>query len=412
MNSFDLHIPTHIYFGSDKLQNFSDHLKRFGNHALIVTGGGSVKRLGYFEQVTNHLKNSGFSITHFEGIEPNPHSNTINRAAKLGRENEIDFVLAFGGGSVMDASKAIAGLIHDHESDIWPFVLGEPKYKTMEGALPIATIPTTAATASEITAHAVISNPAVKGKAPISYPFMKPSASWLNPAFHTSLPMETTRDGASDIISHVIENYLLGSYDSPLADRYSEAIMETVMKTLPMIEEHPEDENLRGRLLWASTLALNGMQVAGRKPAPFTLHNLEHSLSGYKPELAHGRGLATLYPAYLRWLWENDRVRDRIALFGRRLFEIETEDDTEASRMAITAFENWLQENNLYQRLSDTGIPPEAFGEIADYAIKTYGGGKELSAAGPINREQIIEIFQKTELQTTQKEAAEAPSHA
>jgi alcohol dehydrogenase YqhD (iron-dependent ADH family) len=399
MNSFDLHIPTHIYFGNDKLRDFTDHLKNFGNHVLIVTGGGSVKRLGYFDQVTDHLKNSGFTITHFDGIEPNPHSVTINKAAKLGKVQNVDFVLAFGGGSVMDASKAIAGLIHEGETDIWPFVLGESKYKTMKGALPVATIPTTAATASEITAHAVISNPDVKGKAPLSYPFLKPSTSWLNPNFHTSLPLETTRDGASDIISHVIENYLLGGNDSPIADRYSESIMETVMETLPMVEKNPQDPDLRGRLLWASTLALNGMQIAGRKPAPFTLHNLEHSLSGYRPELAHGRGLATLYPAYLRWLYENDRVRDRIALFGRRLFNISEEDDAEAARLAISAFENWLRENGLYQSLSDTGIPQEAFGEIADYAIKTYGGGKELSAAGPISRDQIIEIFQKTESQ-------------
>lgn len=399
MNSFDLHIPTHIYFGKQKREAFFDHLEKFGKRVLIVTGGGSVKRLGYYDDVADRLSTRGFVITHFEGIEPNPHSETINRAAETGSRKEVDFVLAFGGGSVMDASKAIAGLIHDEESDIWPFVLGEPRYRTMKGALPVATIPTTAATASEVTAHAVISNPAVKGKAPVSYPFMKPSASWLNPAFHTSLPLHTTRDGASDIISHVIENYLLGGNDSPLADRYSEAVMETVMVTLPMVEKQPEDEALRGRLLWASTMALNGMQVAGRAPAPFTLHNLEHSLSGYSPDLAHGRGLATLYPAYLRWLWENDRVRERIALMGRRLFDIKSADDDEASMDAIYAFENWLSANELYQSLSDVGISIEAFDEIAAYAIATYGGGKELSAAGPLSKQQIIEIFRKTELQ-------------
>ncbi|PWN05373.1 iron-containing alcohol dehydrogenase [Rhodohalobacter mucosus] len=399
MNSFDLHIPTHIYFGKEKRESFLEHLEKFGKRVLIVTGGGSVKRLGYYDDLSQLLNSRGFVLTHFEGIEPNPHSRTINRAAELGSRKEVDFVLAFGGGSVMDASKAIAGLIHDEETDIWPFVLGEPRYKTMKGALPVATIPTTAATASEVTAHAVISNPDVKGKAPVSYPFMKPSASWLNPEFHTSLPLHTTRDGASDIISHVIENYLLGGNDSPLADRYSEAVMETVLTTLPMIEKNPEDEALRGRLLWASTMALNGMQVAGRKPAPFTLHNLEHSLSGYRPELAHGRGLATLYPAYLRWLLENDRVKDRIALMGRRLFNIESTDDYEASMGAITAFENWLRINGLFQSLSDVGIPADAFEEIANYAITTYGGGRELSAAGPLNKGQIIEIFQKTELQ-------------
>lgn len=399
MNPFELHIPTKLYFGEEKSANFFDQLSEYGSNVLLVTGGGSVKRLGYLDDLVKQLEQRNFKVIHFEGIEPNPLSETINKAAKVGKESDTDFVLALGGGSVMDASKAIAGLIHENESDIWPYVLGEPKYKKMTGALPVVTIPTTAATASEVTAHAVISNKDVKGKAPISYPFLKPSASWLNPAFHTSLPLTTTRDGASDIISHAIENYLLGGNDSPLADRYSEGVMETVIQTLPLVEEEPESEELRGHLMWASTLALNGMQVAGREGAPFTLHNLEHSLSGYNHELAHGRGLATLYPAYLRFLWENERVLERMALLGDRLFGIEHDDIKEASMAFIQTFEAWLDDNGLYQRLSDVGVPSEAFADIADYAIATYGGGKELSAAGPIPKDQIIEIFEKTEQQ-------------
>ncbi len=407
MNPFELHIPTRIFFGKNKAEAFFDQLSEYCSKVLLVIGGGSVKRLGYLDEVISELETREITVTLFEGIEPNPLAQTIDKAAELGNRKEVDFVLALGGGSVMDASKAIAGLIHEDEKEIWPFVLGESRYKTMKGALPVVAIPTTAATASEVTAHAVISNKEVKGKAPISYPFMKPSASWLNPAYHTSIPLTATRDGASDIISHVIENYLLGGNDSPLADRYSEGVMETVITTLPKIEESPEDEALRGRLMWASTLALNGMQVAGRKPAPFTLHNLEHALSGYNHELAHGRGLATLYPAYLRWLLKNDRVTDRMALLGSRLFGIEYNDDAAGAMAFIQAFEAWLQENGLYQRLSDVGVPTEAFGDVADYAIKTYGGGKELSAAGPLNREQIIELFEMTENQHAEMEAAE-----
>lgn len=407
MNPFELHIPTKLYFGNEKADAFFDQLEEYGSKVLLIIGGGSVKSLGYLDDVMKHLKKRKFDVTLFEGIEPNPHAQTIDKAAALGKEKGVEFVLAFGGGSVMDASKAISGLIHENEPEIWPFVLGEPKYKEIRGALPVAAIPTTAATASEVTAHAVISNPDVKGKAPISYPFMKPLASWLNPVFHTTLPLTTTRDGASDIISHAIENYLLGGNDSPLADRYSEGVMETVIQTLPDIEDDPENIDLRGRMMWASTLALNGMQVAGRKSAPFTLHNLEHALSGYNNELAHGRGLATLYPAYFRWLWKNNRVRDRLALLGSRLFGIEHENTEKASMVFIVTFEAWLQDNGLYQRLSDVGVPPEAFEEVADYAIRTYGGGKELSAAGPISKEQIIEIFEMTEKQSSDVKSKE-----
>lgn len=398
MNPFELHIPTRIYYGKEKASSFFGHLPEYGKKLMLVIGGGTVKRLGFLDEVQDQLKKNGLEWVLFEGIEPNPHSKTINKAAKIGKEENVDFVLALGGGSVMDASKAIAGMIHDDLDDIWPYTVGGPKYKQITGALPVACIPTTAATASEVTAHAVISNPEVKGKSPISYPFMKPLASWLNPAYHTSLPLNTTRDGASDILSHVFENYLLGGNESDLADRYSEGVMETVLDTLPKLELDPENEHLRGQMLWASTMALNNMQIAGRKPAPFTLHNLEHALSGQNPDLAHGRGLAILYPAYFRWLLKNGRVVDRFALLAKRLFGVSKSNQQESALAFIEKFEGWLKENGLYERLSDQDIPKETFGDVADYAIKIYGGGKDqLSAAGPLTRSDIIELFEMTE---------------
>lgn len=400
MNSFEVHIPTHIFFGKEKKEAFFNEIKKRAGHLLIVTGGGSVKREGYLDEVLKQLSEREIDVTLFEGIEPNPVAQTIDRAAHLGREQGVDAVLAFGGGSVMDASKAIAGLIHDNEKEIWPFVLGEPRYKTMKGAIPVATIPTTAATASEVTPHAVISNPSVKGKSPVSYPFFKPFASWLNPVYHTSIPAETTRDGASDIFSHVIENYLLGGIDSPLADRYSEGVMETVLESLPVALRSPGDESCRGRLLWASTMALNTMQVAGRVPSVFILHNLEHALSGYKHELSHGRGLAILYPAYFKWLMERGRAVDRMALLGERLFGLDRSNEDETAAEFIAMFEQWLRENGLYHSLHDVDIPEEVFGEIAEYAIRVYGVGKPLNAAGEMTRDDIVEIFKMTLEQT------------
>ena len=407
MNPFELHIPTRIYYGKEKAGDYFKQLSTYGKKAMVVIGGGSVKKLGYLQEVQQHLDSNDIEHVLFEGIEANPHAQTINRAAAEGKETSVDFIIALGGGSVMDASKAIAGLIHDNLDDIWPYTVGGPKFGPIKGALPVCAIPTTAATASEVTAHAVISNPEVKGKSPVSYPFMKPSASWLNPAYHTSLPITTTRDGASDILSHVFENYLLGGNDSDLADRYSEGVMETVLDTLPKLELDPENEDLRGQLLWASTMALNGMQVAGRDAAPFTLHNLEHALSGENHELAHGRGLAILYPAYFRWLYKHERALDRMALLAKRLFGISDGDQKENAMAFITHFEGWLKQNNLYERLSDQGIASDAFGDVADYAIKTYGGGKDqLAADGPLTREQIIDIFEMTEQQEPAPEMA------
>jgi len=400
MKSFELHIPTRIFFGKDKSHDFADALSGIGKHALVVIGGGSIERLGYYDSVINLLTTHHIKHTTFRGIEPNPRSKTINKAAAEGISAGVDFVLALGGGSVMDAAKGIAALIHEKEKNIWEFVRGEDRFKEIAGSLPIACIPTTAATASEVTPTAVISNPDVKGKSVIAYPFLKPVASWLNPAFHTKLPLRATRDGAADILSHVFENYLLGGNDAPFTDRYCENIMSEVIQLLPRVTSDPENETLRGRMLWASTLALNGLHAVGRNPTPFPMHSLEHALSGYNPELAHGRGLATIFPAYFRFLRDKDRCRDRLALLNQRVFSEPGTDPDAASLSFINRFEVWLRDNGLFQRLSDLGIPESAFGSIAQYALDVYGDGDKINAAGPLVKSDIEEIFKRTESQS------------
>lgn len=400
MKPFELHIPTRIFFGKDKSADFAEALSEIGTHVLLVTGGGSAARLGYYDRVINLLTTHDIKHTTFRGIEPNPHSKTINKAAAEGSSAGVDIVLALGGGSVMDAAKGIAALIHDKEKNIWDFVRGEDRFNEISGALPIACIPTTAATASEVTATAVISNPDVKGKSVIAYPFLKPAVSWLNPGFHTQLPLDVTRDGAADILSHVFENYLLGGNDAPLTDRYCESIMSEVLQLLPRITIDPENETLRGRILWASSLALNGLHAVGRNRSPFPMHSLEHALSGYNPKLAHGRGLATLFPAYFRFLRDNDRSRDRFALLNQRVFNEPGGDFEPASLSFINRFEVWLRENGLYQRLSDLGIPESAFDSIAQYALDVYGDGSKIYAAGPLTKNHIVEIFKRTESQS------------
>jgi alcohol dehydrogenase YqhD (iron-dependent ADH family) len=399
MHSFDFHMPTHIYFGEKQQEAFAAEIPSLGKHWLLLIGGGSVKRLGYLESVTKLLEQQNLNISLFEGIEPNPHRNTINRAAQQAREVNADGVIALGGGSVMDAAKAIAALLHHGEDDIWPYVVGKPKQGQIEGAKPVIAIPTTAATASEVTPYAVLSDPESHGKAPVSHASFKPNLAWCNPAFHTSLPLTTTRDGAADILSHVFENYILGDFASPMADRYTEGIIHTVLHTLPKVTEDPENLAHRSTLMWCSTLALNGMQQAGRRPSPFLLHNLEHAISGRYPDVAHGRGLATLYPAYFDWMWEQGRARARFAQLGEMIFGIDG-DETQRGRGFIDRFNLWLQENDLYQSLPDIGVDPDDYEPIAAYAVQTYGDGTALQAGGPMDTQDITDLFSATEAQS------------
>jgi alcohol dehydrogenase YqhD (iron-dependent ADH family) len=399
MNSFTIYTPTRLFFGPDQLKAFATAAARLGKHAFVVTGGGTVERLGFLNEVTAALGAAGLKHTVFRGIEPNPEAATINRAAALLRAGKADFVVALGGGSVIDAAKAVAALVHAGEPDIWPFVLGEPRAGQLAGALPLAAIPTTAATASEVTPYAVISNRAAKGKSVLAAEFLKPLVSWLNPAYTTGLSATTTRDGAADIFSHVIENYLLGGNDSPLADRYAEGVIGTVLETLPRLLAQPDDVAARGNLLWASTLALNDYQNAGRVPAQFVLHSIEHSLSAFKAELAHGRGLATLYPAYFRWLLAHGRAQDRFAQLGTRLFGLT---GTPAARAEgfIARFEQWLADNGLLQSLGDVGFKETEYQAIAEYAVRTYGDGRQLEALGALPVPEIVAILRDTQRQS------------
>jgi alcohol dehydrogenase YqhD (iron-dependent ADH family) len=406
MKPFDLHIYTRLIFGAVYGTRFAEAVANLGSSIFIVTGGGSVKRLGYLDEVTALLARHQLNVTVFEGIEPNPQARTINRAARTAMEFGADVVLALGGGSVMDASKAIGALVHDGEDDIWPFVLGGSRRGQFKGMIPLAAIPTTAATASEVTPYAVISNDEVNGKAPIGYPFMRPAVSWLNPAFTLALPDETTRDGASDILSHMFENYIIGGSESPLADRHCEGVMAEVLDTLPRVMADPENLHLRGVLLWASSIALSGYQQVGRNPSGFPIHAMEHALSGYRTDLAHGRGLATLYPAYFRWLIDQGRAVDRFAQLGRRLFNAATGDDARDAQHFIERFDEWLQANGLWQSLTDLGIPEEAWAQIADYTIRIYGDGEKMDVLGALTAADVVDIFRRTEAQTVGADSA------
>jgi alcohol dehydrogenase YqhD (iron-dependent ADH family) len=394
MNSFSICTPTRIFFGTDQLAPFAAAVARLGRHALVVVGGGSVERLGYLAEVSGALAQAGLRVTVFRGIEPNPESATINRAVAVLRDSGADVVVPLGGGSVMDAAKAVAALgALPGENDIWPFVLGQPRAFQLAAALPLAAVPTTAATASEVTPYAVISNRAVRGKSVLAHESFKPAAALLNPAFTAKVPAVTTQDGAADILSHVLENYLLGGDESPLADRHAEGVMATVLESLPRVLADPGDLAHRGRLLWASTLALNEYPNAGRRSSQFVLHAMEHALSGWYPELAHGRGLATLYPAYFRWLLARGRAQDRFARLGGRLFGLAGAD---AADRFVERFEAWLGANGLLQSLGELGIAEADYASVADYAVKTYGDGRQLDALGALPAAEIVAIFKAT----------------
>jgi alcohol dehydrogenase YqhD (iron-dependent ADH family) len=399
MSPFAIFTPTRLLFGGDEqLAPFAGATARLGTKAIVITGGGTVERLGYLAAVTGALTAAGMAVIHQAGVEPNPEAATINRIAARVREEGADVVVALGGGSTMDAAKAVAALAVTDEPDVWPFVLTNPRGGELTAALPLAVVPTTAATGSEVTPFAVISDRRTGGKSFLAAEFLKPQVAWLNPAHTVGLSPTVTRDGAADILSHVFENYLLGGGGSALADRYAEGVVATVLETLPVLLEHPDDVAARGTLVWASTLALNDYQNAGREPSGVVLHFIEHALSGRRPELAHGRGLATLYPAYFRWLLDHGRAEDRFAQLGERIFGLGGDDASQAEGF-VERFEAWLADNGLWQSLPDLGFAEADYAPVAEYAVRTYGDGEQLDALGPLPAQEIVAILRATHRQ-------------
>ena len=400
MKDFTLTLPTKIFFGNSKHQDFITSLDEYAPNILLVTGGNSIKKHGFYDPVLTSLKKS-FEVFEFSGIEPNPLHSTINKCAKEFSEKNIGLVLGFGGGSVMDASKAIAALLYiyknnltkDFPTDIWPFVLGGEFFNKLPGALPLAMIPTTAATASEVTPFAVISNSEINGKSTLNYEFFKSKISWINPTFTTRLPPTVTADGAADILSHVFENYLIGGDDAQFTDYYCEGIIKTVLENLPILLDDPFNLKARANLMWCSTMALNGLHNVGRNPSIFPLHAIEHSMSAVKHELAHGRGLATLFPSYFRYLWNRNRARDRFCKLNVSIFNSRPET---SGLSFILEFENWLKQNSLSQSIYDLGFNDQDIMKIADYTIKTYGKGQPLQALGEISHSDVVEILKMT----------------
>ncbi|MCK4872748.1 MAG: iron-containing alcohol dehydrogenase [Phycisphaerales bacterium] len=390
MQPFQLHIPTRIIFGKGSLSAVGDSTKPLGDSAMVVIGGGSVERSGALHTVLDSLGHADITTHVFRGIEPNPHHDTVNRAAREASEENVNVIVALGGGSVMDAAKGIAAMTlkESGDCDVWDYVLGGSKRDRLDAALPIVAVPTTAATASEVTPYAVISNVDLPGKAPLSHECLKPTIAVMDPALTHTVSAATTADGGADIISHVLENYLLGGNDSPFADRHSEAVMLTVIENLPIALREPEHAEARANLFWASTLALSGLQGAGRTPSEFILHAIEHAMSAYQPALSHGRGLATLFLPYLRWLLAHHRAMERLDQLGDRLFNLR---DAEAF---IERFNDWLSQVGLRQSAVECGLAASQFQAVADYACRTYGTDGVMNALGPMTPRDVVAILE------------------
>jgi len=356
------HTPIKLVFGAGTVEKVGQEAALLGKHALIVIGGSSAKKTGLLDRVVKDLNANGVDSVVFEGITPNPRANDVDRAAKLAAENNVDLIIGLGGGSVMDAAKAIK-LAYSSGQPVFDFYRGTASTKGIQPKAELLLVPTMAATGSEFNSFAVVTEWDSHEKRAIAPPFFFPSTSVVDPELTLSMPVGQVAKGGLDIFLHVMENYVTHTEGAPMADGIRESIMKVAVEWLPVSVKNPQDLEARTNLSWASTLACSQIIALGGGAGYRPIHLMEHPISGMF-DVAHGDGLAALLPA---WLNQSMSVRgDRIAALGKNVFGVSTD--------PVGAVEKWLESIHMKTTLSQLGVDEDQFEAMAENAMETSRG--------------------------------------
>jgi len=301
MDNFTFYSPTYFCFGKDTERNAGPLVKRFrGTKVLVHFGGGSVKRSGLLDRVEESLKAEGINYIELGGVVPNPRSCLVYEGIDLCRREGVDFILAVGGGSVIDSAKAIAAGVK-YDGDFWDFFAEKAEVKE---ALPVGTVLTIPAAGSEGSPNSVITHEKYMKKKGIGSECLRPVFSILNPELTYTLPPEQTAYGAADIMAHVFERYFTNTKGVEITDRLCEAVLLTMIREVPRVMKNPRDYEARANIMWAGMVAHNNICGVGRQQ-DWSTHALEHELSALY-DVPHGAGLAVMFPAWMKYVMKHD----------------------------------------------------------------------------------------------------------
>ena len=356
-------IPTQVFFGKGQISHLTGILGAYGKRVLLTYGGGSVKRIGLYDEVMKLLHDGGFEVTELSGIEPNPRIQSVEKGVLLCRQNRIDVILAVGGGSTIDCSKAIAAGVYYEGSDLWEMVRNA---RSLQKALPLVDILTLSATGSEYDSGAVITNLDTHEK--LGRTFTYPAASICDPTYTFSVSAYQTAAGSADIMSHIFEGYFSETQDSCLSDGIAETVLKTVIRYCPIAIAKPDNYEARANLMSASSIACSGIPEYGKQRTGWPCHAMEHELSAYY-DITHGVGLAILTPRWMRFiLRKNPACAWRFAMLGRNVLGLTGEDEAGMAEQVVSAIENFFHTVGLPSSLRELKIGSERFAEMAVHA--------------------------------------------
>lgn len=365
MNDFIFHNPDKVYFGKNQMEHLPEELLKYGKRVLLVYGGGSIKKNGLYDTIKSQVKDNNIEMFELAGVEPNPRHTTVNKGAAICQKEKIDVILAAGGGSTIDCAKGIAAAAMVENADVWSLITDGT---WITEALPIVAVLTNAATGSEMDGWSVISNMDTNEKNSLGGNGLIPKAAFENPEYSFSLPVYQTACGAFDIFNHVLDNYYLaGEATFDLVMDMQEAVMRTVVKWAPIAMTEPLNYEARANLMWASSMALNGI-LDGGSVHGCACHFMEHELSAYY-DITHGHGLAIITPRWLQYIL-NENTAAAIYRLGIKVFGVaEGFEPMEGAKKAIDAVSTFCFETlGLKSTLSDLNITDEHFKEMAKHA--------------------------------------------
>lgn len=384
MDNFIYSITTKVYFGKGQVEEIGKIISTLGKKALLVYGGGSIKCNGIYDTVVKRLKESGVKFKELSGVEPNPRISTVRKGVQICRENDIDVILAIGGGSSIDCGKVIATAV-DYDGDAWDLIVNPSKINKV---LPIVTILTIAATGSEMDRFAVITNTDTKDKIGAGHDLMRPTISILDPTYTYTVNKYQTACGIADIMSHVLENYF-NNIKGYFQDRVCESILKTCIHYGLIAIDEPNNYEARANLMWVSSWAINDFLRVGRNVA-WSIHPIEHQLSAYY-DITHGAGLAILAPIWMKHVM-NENTIEKFKEYGINVWNLDSNEDAlSIANKAITKTSEFFKSIGLPSTLREVGIVDDTnlniMAEKASHSLKY--------AYLPLNKEEICKIYKE-----------------
>ena len=384
MRNFEFYNPVRICFGRGETAKLTKLVPKESN-ILLTYGGGSIKKNGVYDQVISALK--GFNITEFGGIEPNPHYETLMKAVGIVKKNKIDFLLAVGGGSVLDGTKFIAAAALWEGSDPWE-ILSRRNEVSVKKALPLGTVLTLPATGSEMNSTAVVTRWETKDKFAFASDYVMPVFSILDPEVVFSLPQIQVANGIVDAFIHVMEQYLTYPVNAPIQDRFAESLLVTLIEEGPKVLADRFSYDAASNFMWAATMALNGLIGVG-VPQDWATHQIGHELTALHG-IDHGQTLCIVLPGIMKIKRENKK--EKILQYGERVWKISEGTDDEKIDKIIEKTVNFFESVGIKTKLSDYGVGKDIIPLIVDRLKKR--GIKALGERGDLTIEDIAKILE------------------